>query len=127
MAGTDGLNAQGIINSKYVRSCFTLQDPGTQLDGGDFESFEVCISAAVYKDKGLEDDLKSGKKIHALLAEALFPDQGLRFDCRGCERSRNTQRTGCTGPDRLGSARRAAVSLLAAVWPRLPILPSAIV
>jgi hypothetical protein len=81
MAGTDGLNPQGIINSKYVRSCFTLQneetefEPKTQLDGGDFESFEVCISAAVYKDKGLENDLKSGKKIHALLAEALFPDQ----------------------------------------------------
>jgi len=75
MSGADGLNAQGVINTKFVRSCFTLQDPGTQLDGGDFESFEVCISAAVYKDKGLENDLKSGKKIHALLAEALFPDQ----------------------------------------------------
>jgi len=76
MAGSDGLNAQGIINSKFVRSCFVLQDSGLpQLDGGDFESFEVCISAAVYKDKGLEADLKSGKKIHALLAEAIFPDQ----------------------------------------------------
>lgn len=75
MAGADKLNPQGIKNSKYVRSCFTLQDPGFQLDGGDFESFEVCISAAVYKDKGLEEDLKSGKKIHALLAEAIFPDQ----------------------------------------------------
>lgn len=76
MAGADGLNPQGINSSKFVRSCFTLTDESLiQLDGGDFESFEVCISAAVYKDKGLEFDLKSGKKIHALLAEAMFPDQ----------------------------------------------------
>lgn len=75
MAGSDGLNPQGIISSKYVRECFLLADDGEQLDGGDFASFEVCISAAVYKDQGLENDIKSGKKIHALFAEALFPDQ----------------------------------------------------
>jgi len=75
MSGSDGLNPQGIISSKYVRSCFTLADGELpQLDGGDFVSFEVCISAAVYKDKGLENDLKSGKKIHALLAESIYPD-----------------------------------------------------
>jgi len=76
MSGTDGLNPQGIISSKYVRSCFTLADrPKEQLDGGDFASFEVCISAAVYDDKGFENDIKSGKKIHALFGEAIFPDQ----------------------------------------------------
>jgi intein/homing endonuclease len=75
MSGSDGLNPQGIISSKFVRSCFTLKDSElNQLDGGDFVSFEVCISAAVYKDKGLEEDLKSGKKIHALLAQAIFPE-----------------------------------------------------
>lgn len=77
MSGTDGLNPQGIISSKWVRECFVLAEntEGIHLDGGDFESFEVCISAAVYKDKGLEDDIRSGKKIHALMAEAIFPDQ----------------------------------------------------
>jgi hypothetical protein len=77
MSGTDGLNPQGIKNSKFVRECFilSLDNDDEQLDGGDFESFEVCISAAVYKDKGLEDDIKSGKKIHALMAEAIFPEQ----------------------------------------------------
>jgi hypothetical protein len=75
MSGSDGLNPQGIIGSKYVRECFLLADEDEQLDGGDFASFEVCISAAVYNDKGLEADIKSGKKIHALFAEALFPDQ----------------------------------------------------
>lgn len=74
MSGADGLNPQGIISSEYVRSCFTLADLGMQLDGGDFWSFEVVISCAVYKDKGLEDDLKSGKKIHALLAQSIYPD-----------------------------------------------------
>jgi len=75
MAGADGLNPQGIKSSKFVRECFVLQEEFNQLDGGDFESFEVCISAAVYKDPGLEDDIKSGKKIHALMAEAIFPEQ----------------------------------------------------
>jgi hypothetical protein len=75
MSGSDGLNPQGIISSNYVRGVFTLKDGGLQLDGGDFKSFEVSISAAVYKDKGLEADLRSGKKIHALMAEAIFPEQ----------------------------------------------------
>lgn len=87
MSGADGLNPQGIKSSKYVRECFRLQKDFLlnqceehghvveQLDGGDFESFEVCISAAVYQDQGLIDDIKSGKKIHALMAEAIFPEQ----------------------------------------------------
>ena len=76
MAGSDGLNPQGIISSKFVRECFILSDGDDyQLDGGDFDSFEVCISAAVYKDEGLENDIKSGKKIHALLAQAIYPEQ----------------------------------------------------
>lgn len=84
MAGADGLNPQGIKSSKYVRECFILalkeaiqEERGQfeQLDGGDFKSFEVCISAAVYKDKGLEDDIRSGKAIHALMAQAIFPEQ----------------------------------------------------
>ena len=75
MSGTDGLNPQGIISSTQVRNCFTLADDGYVLSGGDYDAFEVCISEAVYDDAKLREDILSGKKIHALFAEGLFPDQ----------------------------------------------------
>jgi len=59
MSGADGLNPQGIKATKEVRKCFPLAWPGQAFCGGDFESFEVCIAAAVYKDPKLLSDLTS--------------------------------------------------------------------
>ena len=103
MAGSDGLNPQGIKSDKTVRRCFTLADDGFTLSGGDFDAFEVTIADAVYDDAELrrtistpidcdceiiEPDEKTGEmkcivcggkkrfipKIHALFAEQMYPD-----------------------------------------------------
>lgn len=73
MSGGDGLNPQGIKRSDYVRQAFPLATPPLILCGGDFSSFEVSIADAVYADPKLHSDLMSGKKIHALFGEELFP------------------------------------------------------
>lgn len=72
MAGGDGLNAQGIKHSKEVRDCFPLADPDYELNGGDFDSFEVGLMDAEYGDPKLREYLMSGKKIHAIFAMHLF-------------------------------------------------------
>ncbi len=99
MSGADKLNPQGIKSTKEVRRCFPLAFEGEALCGFDFESFEVCIAVAIYKDPKLEADLntlsvcpgclgaktKKGKdcgdcsgtgsckkKIHGLFGQALF-------------------------------------------------------
>lgn len=68
------LNSQGIARQKEIRECFTLALPDMILCGGDFEAFEVTLAIAVYCDKKLEEDVKSGKKIHALFGEHVYPD-----------------------------------------------------
>jgi hypothetical protein len=73
MSGADGLNAQGIKHEKTIRKMFTLADVGYQLDGGDFDSFEVSLMEAVYADPLLRKELLSGKKIHAMFGMCLFP------------------------------------------------------
>lgn len=100
MSGADGLNPQGIKATKEVRSSFPLADGGMSLSGGDFDAFEISIAAAVYNDPALDDALINGVecptcfgldescpdckgkgkikvKIHALFAQALFPDKTL--------------------------------------------------
>lgn len=95
MSGSDGLNAMGINHDKAVRAVFTLADNdynnlslATGIDietlkdlwflyslcGGDFKSFEVSIAATVFDDANLIATLKSGRKIHALLAMELYPE-----------------------------------------------------
>lgn len=73
MSGSDGLNPQGIKHAHYVRKQFPLAWEGMVLSGGDFDSFEITLADAVYGDEKLREDLKSGKKIHALMGQALFP------------------------------------------------------
>lgn len=75
MAGTDGLNAQGINHSIEVRIAFTLKHEGEMLSGGDFESFEISLAEAEYNDPNLRADLLSGKKFAAILGEFLYPDK----------------------------------------------------
>ncbi|MHC4301842.1 MAG: DNA polymerase [Planctomycetota bacterium] len=73
MSGGDGLNAQGIKHSEEVRSMFPLAWDGMVLCGGDFDSFEVTLADAVFKDPALRAALLSGKKIHALMGQAIYP------------------------------------------------------
>jgi hypothetical protein len=73
MSGADGLNPQGIKRDNNVRRCFPLADNGLVLCGGDFAGFEVVLIDAVYGDPLLREDLKSGKKIHSLFGQYLFP------------------------------------------------------
>ena len=75
MSGGDGLNPQGIKHTYDVRSMFPLAWDGMLLSIGDFDAFEVTIADAVCDDEALRGDLKSGKKIHALFGQALFPDK----------------------------------------------------
>lgn len=74
MSGTDGINPQGIPKKKIERKPFTLADGDFILSGGDFDAFEVSIACAAYEDPVLEEELKSGKKIHVLFAQMMFPD-----------------------------------------------------
>jgi hypothetical protein len=99
MSGSDGLNPQGIPGKEKVRSCFPFTTPGLDvLCGGDFDSFEVVIAVATYKDPDLEKELLTcddcdglmlandgpprcvkchglnGKKIHALFGVNVFTD-----------------------------------------------------
>ena len=73
MSGADGLNAQGIPHEKTIRCVFKLAWDGEELSGGDFSSFEVSLADAAYGDPELREDLMSGKKIHALFGQYLFP------------------------------------------------------
>lgn len=77
MAGGDGLNAQGIKGDEKVREAFTLAWPGMQLLGGDFDSFEVTIADAVFKDNKLREDLLNGISIHTVMGQQLYPDKTL--------------------------------------------------
>ena len=73
MSGADGLNPQGIKKTKTVRRCFPLAWDNQVLSGGDFEGFEVVLAEATYNDPQLREDLLSGKKIHALFGQFVYP------------------------------------------------------
>lgn len=73
MSGDNELNAQGIKALKEIRESFGLADPGWVLQGGDFESFEVCIMEADWADPKLREMLLSGKKLHGIFAMMLYP------------------------------------------------------
>jgi hypothetical protein len=68
-----GLNAHGIKRSKEVRGMFPLAWDGMILCGGDFDSFEVVLADAVFKDPNLRKELLAGRKVHALMGMELYP------------------------------------------------------
>jgi hypothetical protein len=79
MAGAGKLNAQGIEKefeldglTHTIRTLFLMADEGEDLEGGDFDAFEVTIADAVYGDPKLHADLLSGKKLHALFGAAMY-------------------------------------------------------
>lgn len=57
MAGTDGLNPQGIKHAKEVREAFPMAFKDYSFFGGDFDAFEVSIADAVYGDLKLREQL----------------------------------------------------------------------
>ena len=86
MAGTSGLNAQGIKATKAVRRCFPLNWGYMILCGGDFDSFEVTLADAVYNDPALRKDLI--KKIEC-------PFCGGTNKCSTCKGTGNVEGEGC--------------------------------
>jgi DNA polymerase I-like protein with 3'-5' exonuclease and polymerase domains len=75
MSGGDDLNPQGIKRAVEIRSAFPLANSDSVLCGGDFDSFEVILAIAYYGDPKLEEEVKSGKKIHALFGTHVYPDK----------------------------------------------------
>jgi hypothetical protein len=78
MAGTDGLNTQGIKNDPTVREKFPLAWPGTDLCGGDFSGFEVVLAEACYSDPDLRRDLTTKRPCHKCTKR-------LNRDCTSCD------------------------------------------
>ena len=91
MSGDGGVNTQGIDHTTPMRGCFPLADEFDPMDpdqpsdfelsGGDFKSFEVSLAVTVFNDSGLEQELLSGKKIHAMLGKELFPGETYESVC----------------------------------------------
>jgi hypothetical protein len=79
MSGTDGLNYHGIDGSREIREVFTLTDEqeGWVVSGGDMNSQELAIAAAVMNDVNLEADIGEGKSLHGVFAAAA---SGIPYD-----------------------------------------------
>ncbi len=108
MSGRGGINPQGISRDKKFRAIFTMADDGNYLSGGDFEGQEVTILDAVVNDPKLREQLKSGVKLHTLMARKLFdvnePDEEQYYKGKqavfalfyGAEEAKFAQVTGLT-------------------------------
>jgi len=87
MAGADKLNAQGIKRTKDVRRAFPLSFEGYQLDGGDFDSFEVGIADAIYDEPKLREELLSF--VDCVFCEGVGtlydPETHSQIVCKECE------------------------------------------
>ena len=70
--GEGGMNAQGMPREKEFRALFPLAFSDEHLEGGDFDAFEVSIADAVYGDKQLAIDIRSGKKFHAITGATIY-------------------------------------------------------
>jgi hypothetical protein len=70
------INPQGVKRGSYIRSLFTfinkLLCPDYQLDGGDFDGFEISIAEAVFNDPDLRRDLLSGLKFHGIFGSIVY-------------------------------------------------------
>lgn len=80
--GTEGsasgsINPQGIPSESEFRRLITFGEGSEKTDGGDFDSFEVVIMAALYDDPHLTSELSTGKKFHALMGQVWL---GMDYD-----------------------------------------------
>jgi len=89
MAGTSGLNAQGIAQAEWAKPILTMlkwqkckkSDAGAAIMGiraaieagmgGDFDALEITIAAAAYHDEQLQADLDAGIDLHSMTATML--------------------------------------------------------
>lgn len=87
MAGTGGLNAQGMQSGDDFRSCFLLAWLNMILCGGDFDSFEVTLAEAVYKDPALRKTLTTWVDCHKCSASGKAKNKktGELERCDECE------------------------------------------
>jgi hypothetical protein len=72
MSGADGLNYHGIDGSKDIREIFTLAGPGEIVCGGDMNSQELAIAAAVMNDDALARDIETGRSLHGEFASTIL-------------------------------------------------------
>jgi len=68
MSGADGLNYHAIDSSNEIRDIFTFAKEGWIVCGGDMNSQELAIAAAVMHDGNLEKDIETGKSLHGVFA-----------------------------------------------------------
>ena len=79
----ESINPQGIPSEDDFREMFTFMPPlldsekaeglpGWAMSGGDAESFEVSIAAAVFNDPGLTEELLSKRKFHAIFGSFIY-------------------------------------------------------
>ena len=66
------INPQGIKKGDSIRSLITLAYEGMYLSGGDFDSFEVAIAEARYKDPNLREQLLKGLKFHGIMGAIYY-------------------------------------------------------
>jgi hypothetical protein len=90
MAGTDGLNAQGIGSKTEIRECFGFADPGFVLTGGDFDSFEVVIADSVYDDPALRAALQTVVPCARCNVTGFIEKKGKTIKCDICEGKKYT-------------------------------------
>jgi DNA polymerase I-like protein with 3'-5' exonuclease and polymerase domains len=72
MSGADGLNYHGIDGSKDIREIFTLAGDGEIVCGGDMNSQELAIAAAVMNDDNLARDIETGRSLHGEFASTIL-------------------------------------------------------
>ncbi len=78
MSGTGGLSLHSTNSSKKIRECFPMKWENMAFSLGDFSAFEFTLADAVFDDDDLRENIKSGKKIHALFGMCLYP--GMTYD-----------------------------------------------
>lgn len=72
MSGADSLNYHGIDGSREIRSIFTLAKDGWVVSGGDMNSQELAIAAAVMNDESLAVDIETGRSLHGEFAATIL-------------------------------------------------------
>lgn len=72
MSGADGLNYHGIDGSKEIREIFSLAGDGEIVCGGDMNSQELAIAAAVMLDENLARDIETGRSLHGEFAATIM-------------------------------------------------------
>lgn len=81
MSGADKLNPTGIKKTIEVKSKFLMAWLNEILCGGDYESQEVTIAEADYKDENLRNDLLTCEKCEGKMT---FSQDKLEYKCEKC-------------------------------------------